>query len=76
MKISDRTLHKKGCRVCETEFGEMLPKLAVMYYAGKFGLKTVLDDESAIGMHLDTYIPSAGIAIEAEGPHSSRITSI
>ena len=72
MKISDRTLHKKGCRVCETEFIEMLPKLAALYYAGKYGLKAVLDDESAIGMHLDTYIPSAGIAIEADGPRSSK----
>ena len=66
MRISDRTLNQMGCSVCESEFVSVLPQLAVMYYAGRYGLKAVMNDEAAIGLHLDTYIPSAGIAIEAQ----------
>ena len=64
-KIADRTINGQGCRVCEASFRNVLPQLAVVYYAGKYGLKVKLNDEDAIGIPLETYIPSAGLAIEA-----------
>ncbi len=72
MRISDRTLNGMGCSVCESEFFSVLPQLAVMYYAGRYGLKAKINDETAIGLHLDTYIPSAGIAIEAQSFSGSK----
>ncbi len=72
MRISDRTLSRMGCSVCESEFLSVLPQLAVMYYAGRYGLKAKINDETAIGLHLDTYIPSAGIAIEAQSFSGSK----
>ena len=72
MRISDRTLHQKGCSICEAEFVSVLHQLAVMYYAGRYGLKAVMNDETAIGLRLDTFIPSAGIAIETREFTGSR----
>ena len=70
--IYNRTVNGEGCLECEKEFKSVLPQLAVLYYAGKYGLKTKLNDESAIGIHLDTYIPSIGIAIETGGIRNSK----
>lgn len=61
--IYNRTVNGEGCLECEKEFKSVLPQLAVLYYAGKYGLKVKLNDETAIGIHLDTYIPSVGIAM-------------
>ena len=63
-KIYSRAIHKKGCKRCESEFLEVLPQLAVLYYSGKYGLETKFNDETTVGMKLDTLIPSAGIAID------------
>ncbi len=71
--IYNRTVNGEGCLECEKEFKSVLPQLAVLYYAGKYGLKAKLNDESAIGIHLDTYIPSIGIAIETGGIRNSKI---
>ena len=71
-KISDRTLNKKGCSVCEAEFIALLPQLAVMYYSGKCGLEAKINDEKAVGVLLETYVPSAGIAIEADKIRDSK----
>ncbi len=64
MKISDRILHGKGCPYCRREFLVLLPGLAVMYYAGKIDLSVRIGSDEAIGMQLDAYIPSIGLAID------------
>ena len=66
-------MNGEGCLECEKEFKSVLPQLAVLYYAGKYGLKVKLNDETAIGIHLDTYIPSVGIAIDTGGIRNSKI---
>ena len=71
--IYNRTVNGEGCLECEKEFKSVLPQLAVLYYAGKYGLKVKLNDETAIGIHLDTYIPSVGIAIDTGGIRNSKI---
>ena len=71
--IYNRTVNGEGCLECEKEFKSILPQLAVLYYAGKHGLKAKLNDESAIGIHLDTYILSVGIAIDTGGIRNSKI---
>lgn len=71
-RISDRTLKKHGCRICENEFLTLFPQLAVMYYAGRYGLKAKMNDERTIGMRLDTLIPAIGIAIETENVRDSK----
>ena len=69
----NRTVNGEGCLECEKEFKSLLPQLAVLYYAGKNGLKAKLNDESAIGINLDTYIPSIGIAIETGEIRNSKM---
>ena len=71
--IYNRTVNGEGCLECEKEFKSVLPQLAVLYYAGKYGLKVKLNDETAIGIHLDTYIPSVGIAIDTKEIRNSKI---
>ena len=58
--------------MCDAEYKALLPQLAVLYYAGKHGLGVKTDDESAIGIPLETYIPAAGIAIEAKAIRNSK----
>ena len=42
MKINERTILKKGCRICEQEYLSLFPALAVSYYSNKKGLKAEL----------------------------------
>lgn len=63
-KISDRTILKRGCAVCETEYESVFPALAVSYYASKKSLKVQLGSDKLLGIPLDTYIPSEKLAIE------------
>ena len=42
MKINERTILKKGCRICEQENLSLFPALAVSYYSNKKGLKAEL----------------------------------
>ena len=71
-RIADRTIRGESCHVCDAEYNALLPQLAVLYYAGKYGMRVKTDDESAIGIPLDTYIPAAGIAIEVKDIRNSR----
>ena len=41
--IYNRTVNGEGCLECEKEFKSVLPQLAVLYYAGKYGLKAKLN---------------------------------
>ena len=64
MKISDRTIHGRNCPCCEREFLISLPRLAVMYYAGRVKLKVLVDSADAIGLHLDAYVPALDLAFD------------
>ena len=63
MKISDRTLHKKGCPDCEKEFIASLPRLAVSYYASLAKMSTQIgtnEEEIPVGL----YVPGCKLAID------------
>ena len=42
MKINERTILNKGCRICEQEYLSLFPALAVSYYSNRKGLKAEL----------------------------------
>ena len=65
MKINERTILKKGCRICEQEYLSLFPALAVSYYSNKKGLKAELGSDRLLGVPLETYIPSEKLAIES-----------
>ena len=66
MKINERTVLGKGCRICEKEYLSVFPALAVSYYANKKGLKAELGSDELIGIPLETYIPSENLVIESK----------
>ena len=66
MKINERTILNKGCRICEQEYLSLFPTLAVSYYSNKKGLKAELGSDRLLGVPLETYIPSEKLAIESE----------
>ena len=41
MKINERTILNKGCRICEQEYLSLFPALAVSYYSNKKGLQVM-----------------------------------
>ena len=57
MKINERTILNKGCRICEQEYLSLFPALAVSYYSNKKGLKAELASDRLLGVPLETYIP-------------------
>ena len=63
-KIYERAVCGKGCRVCESDYLSVLPKLAVMYYAGINNLSVQIDSDSIIGIPLETYIAEEKLVIE------------
>ena len=65
MKINERTILNKGCRICEQEYLSLFPALAVSYYSNKKGLKAELGSHRLLGVPLETYIPSEKLAIES-----------
>ena len=58
MKINERTILNKGCRICEQEYLSLFPALAVSYYSNRKGLKAELGSDRLLGVPLETYIPS------------------
>lgn len=64
MKISERTILGKGCRICEQEYLSVFPAFALSYYSHMKGLKIELGSDRVLGIPLDTYIPSEQVAIE------------
>ena len=42
MKINERTVLGKGCRMCEQEYMSLFPALAISYYSNLKGLKVEL----------------------------------
>ena len=63
-KISDRTILKGKCTVCESQYRSVFPGLAVAYYANQKGLKVQLGSDKLLGIPLEIYIPSEKLAIE------------
>ena len=61
-KVANRTINKAGCIYCENEFQGLLPQLLVMLYARQNGIKVSVNDEEAIGIPLDAYIPELRLA--------------
>ena len=66
MKINERTVLGKGCRICEKEYLSVFPALAVSYYANKKGLRAELGSDELIGIPLETYISSENLVIESK----------
>ena len=64
MKINERTILRKGCRICEQEYLSVFPAFALSYYSHMKGLKIELGSDRMLGISLDTYIPSEQVAIE------------
>lgn len=62
-RISERATGD-GCKICEKEYKIVLPKLAVMVYAGMNNLSVQFDKEEVIGIPLETYIAEEKLAIE------------
>lgn len=74
-KIAEKTIEGKECPVCEEEFINSLLELAVMYYAQQNQRNILIEDDSAVGIPLSTYIPSERLAIEYE-PKNEKIKQI
>jgi len=63
-RICDRALKREGCLVCYNAFNDVLPELAVVYYAKMKQLELVLDDTELIGVAIDAYFPELGLIID------------
>lgn len=63
-KISERTIGKAGCKVCEAEYQSIFPKLVVMFYAQQKKLRVLTDTSDIIGLPIEIYIPDEKLAIE------------
>ena len=64
MKINERTVLVKGCRICEQEYLSLFPALVISYYANLKGLKVELGSDRLFGIPLDVYIPLEQVAIQ------------
>ncbi len=63
-RVTDRTVDKKGCTVCEAEYLSVFPKLMTAYYARMKGIQIELDSNKKIGLPFDTYMPDEALAVE------------
>ena len=72
MKVSDRTVLRKGCIYCEQDFIVTLPSLAAVYYASKLKLQVIIEDDSLIGLPIEAYIPEARLAIDVISKKTSE----
>lgn len=70
--ISDR-VSGMGCKVCDKEYKSVLPKLAIMVYAGMKKMSVKFDDDGIIGIPLESYIPEEKLAIETTKPNENVI---
>ena len=65
-KISERTIDKKGCTICESMYREVFSKLIISYYARMKGLSVIENDEKTIGIPLEIYIPEEKLVFETK----------
>ena len=54
-KINERTILKKGCRICEQEYLSLFPALVVSYYSNKKGLKAELGSDRLLLKRTDEW---------------------
>lgn len=52
MKINERTILGKGCRICEQEYLSVFPAFALSYYSHMKGLKIELGSDRVLGIPL------------------------
>ena len=69
--VSDRA-SGMGCKVCDKEYKSVLPKLAIMVYAGMKKMSAKFDDDSIIGIPLESYISEEKLAIETSKPNENE----
>ena len=69
--ISDRA-SGMGCKVCDKEYKSVLPKLAIMVYAGMNKMSVKFDDDSIIGIPLESYLSEEKLAIETSKPNENE----
>ena len=55
MKINERTVLNKGCRICEQEYMSLFPALAISYYSNLKGLKVELGSDRLFGIPLAVF---------------------
>lgn len=65
-KVSERTVDKIPCRVCEERFLRVLPKLLVLLYAKQEDERVLFGSEELSGLPLEIYLPEMRIAIEKQ----------
>ena len=70
-RISDR-VSGMGCKVCDKEYKSVLPKLAIMVYAGMKKMSAKFDDDSIIGIPLESYLSEEKLAIETSKPNENE----
>jgi hypothetical protein len=70
-RISDR-VSGMGCKVCDKEYKSVLPKLAIMVYAGMNKMSVKFDDDSIIGIPLESYLSEEKLAIETSKPNENE----
>lgn len=63
-KVSERTIEKLECKVCEAEYQSVFPKLLVMYYTQQKNLRILIDTSDVIGLPIEIYIPDEKLALE------------
>lgn len=64
MKIADKVIDNNPCPVCEAEYRSVFLKLAVGYYANKYGVKAKVNDENLIGIPIEMTIPELQLAFD------------
>lgn len=65
-RIAEKTIDGCGCKVCESDYQRIFPKLALLYYIKREGLSVQLSTDKIIGIPLEAYIPDEKIAVETE----------
>lgn len=62
--IVEKAIDGCGCKVCESDYQRIFPKLAVLYYIRREGLSVQLSTDKIIGIPLEAYISDEKIAVE------------
>ena len=65
-----------NCRICEAEFASALPQLLILLYAGRNKLAVKLNDEKALGIMIDAYIPELNLCFVVCGKETKEERNI
>jgi len=78
-RICNRALKHEGCLECQREFLDMLPMLAVKYYAEMKHINLIPIDTKLTGISVDSYFPELSLIIDFDRGYvetSSDLTSV